>query len=56
MDQSPNPSEGNLENQVLNYANESNQLLNLKFENCHDMLLVVHDLYGAKGYAQLAIK
>ena len=39
----------NLENQVLNYANESNQLFNLKFENCDDMLLVVRDLYGAKG-------
>ena len=49
MDQSSNLPEKNLENQVLNYANESNQLLNLKFENCDDMLLIVHDLYGAKG-------
>ena len=50
MDQFSNPSEENLENQVLNYANESNQLLNLKFENHDDILLVVRNLYGAKGY------
>ena len=50
MDQFPNPSQENLENQVLNYANEGNQLLNLKFEYSDDMFLVVRGLYGAKGY------
>ena len=50
MDQSPNQLEENIENQVLNGANESNQLFNLKFENRDDLLCVVHEFYGAKGY------
>ena len=50
MDQSPNQLEENMENQVLNGANESNQLFNLKFENRDDILRVVRNLYGAKGY------
>ena len=47
MDQFPNPLEENLENQVLNDANESNQFLNLKFENHNNLLLVVREFYGA---------
>ena len=50
MDHSPNQLEENMENQVLNGANESNQLFNLKFENCDDLLCVVREFYGAKGY------
>ena len=50
MDQYPNQLEENMENQVLNGANESNQLFNLKFENRDDLLRVVREFYGAKGY------
>ena len=39
-----------MENQVLNGANESNQLFNLKFENHDDLLRIVREFYGAKGY------
>ena len=50
MDQSPNQLEENMENQVLNGVNESNQLFNLKFENRDDLLRVVCKFYSAKGY------
>ena len=46
MDQFPNQQEENLENQALNGANESNQLLSLKFENRDDLLSVVRSING----------